>query len=65
MVIALITFALFTGCVAFLSYWKGYANSQRQVRWLRQELLRAERIAEQMKDAAIDAELDGLLRTAK
>jgi hypothetical protein len=51
--------------VAFLSYWKGYAQSQRQVRWLRQELLRAERIAEQMKDAAIDAELDGLLRTAK
>lgn len=65
MVSALITFALFTGCVAFLSYWKGYAKSQRQVRWLRQELLRAERIAEQMKDAAIDAELDGLLRTAK
>ena len=61
----LAAFGLFTAWIAFLSYWKGYAKSQQHVRWLRQELLRAERIAEQMKDAAIDAELDGLLRTAK
>ena len=63
--ITLAALGLFTAWIAFLSYWKGYAQSQRQVRWLRQELLRAERIAEQMKDAAIDAELDSLLRTAK
>lgn len=61
----LITLALFVGAVAFVAYWKGYAKSQRQVRWLRQELLRAERIAELMKDAAMDAELDGLLKAGK
>jgi hypothetical protein len=35
------------------------------VRWLRQELLRAESIAELMKEVAIDAELDGLLKAGK
>ena len=56
---------LFTAWIAFISYWKGYAKSQRQVRWLKQELLRAERIAEQRAAAAIDAELDALFGTAK
>jgi hypothetical protein len=64
-VFSLITFALFTGCVAFYAYWRGVAAGERHVRWLSQELLRAERIAEQMKDAAMDAELEALLRTAK
>lgn len=65
MVETLIALALFTGSVAFVAYWKGYAKSQRQVRWLRQELLRAESIAELMKEVAIDAELDGLLKAGK
>lgn len=65
MVISLITFALFTGSVAFYAYWRGVAAGERRMRWLSQELLRAERIADQMKDAAMDAELALLLRTAK
>ncbi len=65
MVETLIVLPLFTAAVAFVAYWKGYAKSQRQVRWLRQELLRAESIAELMKEVAIDAELDGLLKAGK
>lgn len=65
MVISLITLGLLVGSVAFVAYWKGYAHSQRQVRWLRQELLRAESIADLMKDVAIDAELDLLLTRGK
>lgn len=65
MVISLITLGLLVGGVAFVAYWKGYAHSQRQVRWLHQELLRAERIADQMKDAAMDAELALLVGTGK
>lgn len=65
MVISLITLGLLVGAVAFVAYWKGYAHSQRQVRWLRQELLRAESIADLMKDVAIDAELDLLLTRGK
>ena len=61
----LLALALFTTAVCFIAYWKGYAKSQRQVRWLRQELLRAESIAELMKEVAIDAELDGLLKAGK
>ena len=65
MVISLITLGLLIGAVSFVAYWKGYAHSQRQVRWLRQELLRAESIADLMKDVAIDAELDLLLARGK
>lgn len=65
MYLTLAALGLFTAWISFLSYWKGYAKSQRQVRWLKQELLRAERIADQMYDQAIDAELAALLRTAK
>jgi hypothetical protein len=64
-VISLITLGLLLGAVAFVAYWKGYAHSQRQVRWLHQELLRAERIADQMKDSAMDAELALLVGTGK
>lgn len=65
MVISLITFALFTGSVAFYAYWRGVAAGERNLRSARQECLRAERAAELMKDAAMDAELALLLRTAK
>ncbi len=65
MVISLFTFALFTGFVAFYAYWRGVAAGERRMRWLSQELLRAERIADQMKDAAMDAELDALLTAGK
>lgn len=65
MIISLLTFALFTGCVAFYAYWRGVAAGERRARWLSQELLRAERIADQMKDAAMDAELALLVGTGK
>ena len=61
----LLTLALFTTAVCFIAYWKGYAKSQRQVRWLRQELLRAESIAELLKDAVIESELEHLLKAGK
>ena len=61
----LLALALFTAAVAFVAYWKGYAKAQRQVRWLRQELLRAESIAELLKDAVIESELDHLLKAGK
>lgn len=65
MVETLIVLALFTGSVAFVAYWKGYAKSQRQVRWLRQELLRAESVAEILKEAVIESELEHLLKAGK
>lgn len=65
MVISLITLTALLGCVAFYAYWRGVAAGERRVRWLSQELLRAERIADQMKDAAMDAELEALLTAGK
>jgi hypothetical protein len=61
----LVLLAVFTAAVTFWAYWSGFAAAQRESRWLRQELARAEAIAEIMRDAAFDAELELLVRGGK
>lgn len=61
----LLLLAAIVGLTAFAAYWRGYNAAKQEDRWVRQELHRAERIAEIMRDAAFDAELELLTKGGK